>query len=683
MGKLIIKLLGFSCFIGLILQQYHYPSGYLSAALDNSLDMDETVTVDNHKDITGIDKYRQFPNINPDNAITKLNWIQLCIEAGKYDEALEQLKGLYGQNPDDLQYRHALIKTGFLAGKWAEAVKWADAAGLAGLSAGELFWRGLSLAELGRSKDAIFSLSSSLDKEPFNPVANFKLGELYQEAGDYEKALQYYKKAAAQEPNMTAVYYPLSQVYMVLEQFQSAYRLLLNAKNSYPWNREIEATLQQLLKEHPELIEQQKIESQKRRRVAVAPQVVPIMEGRDKIMEVRIGLAEKIRKFYLKTGDKYRLTTRSKCFRGEGQSVLCIVRNAGRIEIRDSRDQLLLAEKGNVVLAYDNPAATTVLFDVEYGQGTFWAGRQDRIYRGYFNFLSKSEGITIVNRINMEEYLYGVVPAEMEASWPQAALEAQAVAARTYAVANLKRFESRGFDLLATVASQVYNGVTAEKPTTNAAVDATRGRILVYDGKPISAFYTGNNGGYSNNCRDIWGFDLPYLQAVPDKSLAFSPETLTPYKLAEWLTSRPRTYSSHPQYSGRSSYRWTLWVSRVDIENRLKLGESLGRILSVTVTGRSDNGLVTKVSIKGTGGEHTITRDKIRTRLGGLRSNMFIVEPKMGRDGLPDYFIFYGGGWGHGVGMCQSGAAGMAADGYKCEDILKHYYQGVKIEKIY
>lgn len=681
MRRITIKLLGLSLFILWLLYPYQCRQEFLSAALDNSLNTNETALLYYNKDAdTCIDKLRQLIDSSPDNIAAKENLIQVCHETGKYDEAIAQLKVLLNQEPANRKYRSALIKTAFLAGRWTESVNLSETADL---SAGELYWRGLALAELGRDREAIDVLNASLSQEPFNPMANYKLGQLYQTAGDYDSALQFYRKAAAQEPNLTAVYFPLAKVYIALKKYQSAYHLLLNAKSTYPWSQEIKDTLGQFLAEHPELLQQQQLESKKRRQIIVAPEVVPVNQAREKIPEIRIGLAEKIRKFYLKTGDRFRLQAGTKSYQGEAQSVLFIKQSANRIEIRDNQDKLLITENCPMILAYDNPAATTILFDVEYGGGTFWAGRQDRVYRGYFRFILKNEGITIVNHLNMEEYLYGVVPSEMEPTWPAAALEAQAVAARTYAVSNMKAYDSRGFDLLPTVASQVYSGVTAEKPSTNAAVDATRGQIVVYNGKPINAFYTGNNGGYSNNCRDVWGMSLPYLQAVPDKLLPPRTEPLSPANLAEWLITRPPTYSSHPQYSGRSSYRWTLWVSRQEIENRLKPGGNLGRILSVTVTGRSANGLVTKVLVKGTGGDYTVTNDSIRSRLGGLRSNMFIVEPKMGPDGLPECFIFYGGGWGHGVGMCQSGAAGMAADGYKCQEILKHYYQGVELSKAY
>lgn len=568
----------------------------------------------------------------------------------------------------------------FLAGQWDKTINLSETADL---TADELFWRGLAFFELGKVKEAIEALTDSLTKEPFNPMANFKMGQFYQQASDYEKAAGFYKKAAAQEPNLTKVYFPLAQVYIALEKYPSAYSLLLNAKKSYPRAQEIATTLQKLLTDHPELLKQQQTGADKRRQVAVVPKVLPITEGREKIPLIRIGLAEKISKFFIKTGAKFKITSGDKSLQGEALSILFFKISDNQIQIRDDQNKVLLTGDHNITLTYDNHAATTILFDVEYGHGTFWSGREDRVYRGCFDFSSRDGGITIVNRLNMEEYLYSVVPSEIVPHWPQAALEAQAMAARTYAITHLKAFESRGFDLLPTVASQVYSGVLVEKPSTNTAVDATRGQIVTYNGKPINAFYSGNNGGYSASSQDIWNSNIPYLQAVPDKLLNLGTELLSPADLAEWLTTRPQTYSNYPKYSGRSKYRWNLWVSRQDIEDRIKMGEKIGQINSITVIKRGAGGAVSQVLVKGTNGDYTIAGDVIRSKLGGLRSNLFIVEPKLDKNGLTEYFIFYGGGWGHGVGMCQSGAAGMAADGYKSSEILTHYYQGTSISNLY
>ncbi len=627
-----------------------------------------------------LDKFRQLLQDHPSDQKITLDLIQLLRETGQYNAAISQLQFLANQEPYNLNYRRNLIQMNYLAGKYDETIRISQHPDLA---ADELFWRGLALAESGEKDQALQTLTDSLAKEPFNPMAYYKLGELYQKSGDYQKSAISFKKAASQEPNLTSLYFPLAQVYIALQNYSSAYNLLINAKTIYPWDQNITFTLKQLLVDHPELFTKPEKEAQKRRLVATVPQVIPILKEREKIPDIRIGLAEKVSKFYLKTGGNFTILAGDNRYQGLSQSVLFIQQSVDRIQIMNDQNKLLFTSNKTICLKYDSPAATTVLFDVEYGQGTFWSGREDRVYRGNFDLLSREKGITIVNRINMEEYLYGVVPAEMEAGWPSSALEAQAVAARTYAIANLKTFETRGFDLLATVSSQVYRGVLLERASTNAAVDATRGQILTYNAKPISAFYTANNGGYSSSSKDIWGFDVPYLQAVPDQFSASETTPKGPAEMANWLTSRPQTYSANPKYSGRSQYRWTLWVSRKNMENRIKMNDKIGQIKSLLVSKRGVGGTVSQVSITGTTGDYMIRGDSIRSKLGGLRSNLFIVEPKIGGDGLPEYFIFYGGGWGHGVGMDQCGAAGMAADGYQCSEILSHYYPGTRLTTRY
>ncbi len=627
-----------------------------------------------------LDKFRQLLQDHPSDQKITLDLIQLLRETGQYNAAISQLQFLANQEPYNLNYRRNLIQMNYLAGKYDETIRISQHPDLA---ADELFWRGLALAESGEKDQALQTLTDSLAKEPFNPMAYYKLGELYQKSGDYQKSAISFKKAASQEPNLTSLYFPLAQVYIALQNYSSAYNLLINAKTIYPWDQNITFTLKQLLVDHPELFTKPEKEAQKRRLVATVPQVIPILKEREKIPDIRIGLAEKVSKFYLKTGGNFTILAGDNRYQGLSQSVLFIQQSVDRIQIMNDQNKLLFTSNKTICLKYDSPAATTVLFDVEYGQGTFWSGREDRVYRGNFDLLSREKGITIVNRINMEEYLYGVVPAEMEAGWPSSALEAQAVAARTYAIANLKTFETRGFDLLATVSSQVYRGVLLERASTNAAVDATRGQILTYNAKPISAFYTANNGGYSSSSKDIWGFDVPYLQAVPDQFSASETTPKGPAEMANWLTSRPQTYSANPKYSGRSQYRWTLWVSRKNMENRIKMNDKIGQIKSLLVSKRGVGGTVSQVTITGTTGDYMIRGDSIRSKLGGLRSNLFIVEPKIGGDGLPEYFIFYGGGWGHGVGMDQCGAAGMAADGYQCSEILSHYYPGTRLTTRY
>lgn len=136
-------------------------------------------------------------------------------------------------------------------------------------------------------------------------------------------------------------------------------------------------------------------------------------------------------------------------------------------------------------------------------------------YRGILRIQNKDNTITVINDICMENYIQGVLPAEMPSSWNLEALKAQAIAARTYAVANYGKHGSQGFDLVDTQMDQVYNGISAETESSNKAVLETEGIIMTYNNKPITAMYSSSAGGQTHSALESWGNDIPYLQSVP------------------------------------------------------------------------------------------------------------------------------------------------------------------------
>ncbi|HEX7714676.1 MAG TPA: SpoIID/LytB domain-containing protein [Bacillota bacterium] len=634
-----------------------------------------------------LDEWQKLIDSRPEKA--RRNLVQLLREAERYDEALNQLDELLKTAPQDPDYRQTRLELSFLAGHSEQVV--ADCK-LDQASAAELFWLGMALLDLGKPDEAGQIFKKSLAKEGYNPAALYQLGGMSLARRDFGSARDYFRAALAQDSNWTPSYFPLAKAYIGLANFTAANNLLTNAGMVFPEDPEIAATLQQLLADHPELAAEPPQETKARREVASPKQVNPILEGRESIPTIRIGLAEGISQLFLKTSPEYTLTTMDlkTIAAGSENTVLQFKANPEGITVLNEAGTVLYQTAQPLILTYENPSATTILFDMAYGQGSFWAGRADRTYRGRIELIPMSQSataptITVVNQLNVEEYLYAVVPSEISSSWPRAAQEAQAIAARTYAFANLGGFAGRGFDLMATVASQVYNGVGAETPAARAAVDATRGQILTYNGKPIAAFFHGNSGGFTGSSADLWNLDLSYLRPQADLLLpaTVAGGRMDPADLWNWLLSRPLTYSSQPKYSAASSYRWSFWISRVQLERRLNQGDKLGQIRSLTISGRGDNGMVKQVLITGTGGSYRLKGDKIRSAMGGLRSNLFVVEAKLGKDGLPEYFIFSGAGWGHGIGMDQSGAAGMAAAGYSSTDILKHYYPGTQLVKKY
>jgi SpoIID/LytB domain protein len=628
-----------------------------------------------------IQAFQRILHIDPENDQARLNLAQLMKENGNYQEAIVYLTDLTAKHPTENAYRLSLMEAAYLGGRPDLVLQYAR---LAEPDPEALFWLGLSCMDSNNYDDAQFFLKKSLNLQDFNPMAYYFLGQVSLKIFQYEQAEANFKKAISQDHNLTICFAPLIESYLAQEKYQSAYDLLLKAESALPWNRTIAAELKNFNSIRPEFEGKQRVASAKRRKILTPPTVAAIIENRESIPEVRIGLMEKIKSLYLKTGAKFRLAERSssKAITGEANTILLVRQNGTQVEVCNEEGLTLIRSSKPLLLSYEDSEATSILFDAQHGKGYFWAGRQDRIYRGSLEFLRFNQGLTVVNRVNVEEYLYAVVPSEVPSRWPKAVLEAQAVAARTYTFANLGRFSARGFDLLPTVASQVYNGVLSETRSVTEAVDSTRGLILTYNSKPIGAFYYDNCGGYTESSENVWGFPNPYLQAVPDKLLPERNGFLAPADLYTWLKSRPEAYSNHPKYSNRSAYRWSHWVSREEIESRLKLSATVGNILSLTVMERTISGRAYKVLIKGTNGEKILKGDAIRS-LGGLRSNLFIVQPKLGKNGLPEYFVFTGGGWGHGVGMAQSGAAGMAVAGYSHAEILAHYYQGARLSKKY
>ena len=140
---------------------------------------------------------------------------------------------------------------------------------------------------------------------------------------------------------------------------------------------------------------------------------------------------------------------------------------------------------------------------------------KDRWYRGILRIQNKKNLLTVINDICLENYLQSVVPAEMPSTWGIEALKAQAIAARTYAVANMGKHSAEGFDLVDTQMDQVYEGIKTETENTNIAVLQTTGLIMLYDNKPISAMYSSCAGGKTTSALEAFGRDIPYLQSVP------------------------------------------------------------------------------------------------------------------------------------------------------------------------
>jgi stage II sporulation protein D len=299
-----------------------------------------------------------------------------------------------------------------------------------------------------------------------------------------------------------------------------------------------------------------------------------------------------------------------------------------------------------------------------------------RSYRGMIELLRDARGITVVNRLGMEAYLLGVVSAEMgrRGASEQAALEAQAVVSRTFALRNLGRRRTQGFDLSASVSDQVYSGVAAETPEGRAAVLETRGQVLTYNGRTAEAFFYSTCGGRTAAGVEVFrGAAQPYLRSVPDEAANGS------------------AYCSiSPRYRWREE--WTGEALRATLQRNLPAvsglkGDDIRQVRDVRVDRRTPSGRVDQLTIALSGPEVKVGGSSIRQVFRSasgelLRSNAFRVAVTGGGSRV-SHLAVDGMGAGHGVGFCQWGAVGRARTGHGYQQILAAYFPGTRVGRSY
>ncbi|HOX22318.1 MAG TPA: SpoIID/LytB domain-containing protein, partial [Elusimicrobiales bacterium] len=342
---------------------------------------------------------------------------------------------------------------------------------------------------------------------------------------------------------------------------------------------------------------------------------------------------------------------------------------------------------GTISIEPESSAATIMLRALTVAEGTTWGGVADRELRGRLELRADWERQTLiaVNVLALEEYLYGVLPAEMPWYYPLEALKAQAVLARTYAWRAIGKHSKQGYDVCDSQHCQVYEGVSAEKKNPTHAADSTRGKVLFYRGKPVEAVFSSNAGGVTASGRDAGWDDKPYWVSVTDIRDESHRPPSTPSALSAFLREEPKAFSSPSVYVHGPSYRWQRAVSPGIVGERLQRKKDIGKVESVAVLERCLSGRVAKVRISGSRGSITLEKEnEIRKYLsaGLLRSIFFWSENVYAPDGSLQLLLFSGAGWGHGVGFCQAGSSGRAEEGQDYKQILQHYYPGSELSDI-
>jgi SpoIID/LytB domain protein len=407
----------------------------------------------------------------------------------------------------------------------------------------------------------------------------------------------------------------------------------------------------------------------------------------------------------------------------------------GRVEIIDAGGRRFSSGAG-VGLTPIDPASSFVVRDVVIGIDFHWQQKQDQEFRGALRLkLGADKRLTVINDISVEAYLTSVISSEMSAMADAELLKAHAVISRSWLLAQVKPWKKpraknepeiglldgekqlirwydqenhAEFDVCADDHCQRYQGITkATSPAVFDAIRATYGRVLAYGEALCDARFSKSCGGMTESFDAAWANErFPYL-AVSYDGETFPAGYAVPLteeaNAAKWIRSSPPAFCNTveakvlgkilPDFdqATRDFYRWRVTIAQDELQELLhrklgKLGVEVGAITGLEPVQRAASGRLVKLRIVGERDRLIIGKElEIRRALSPshLYSSAFVIETDANGSGIPENFALIGAGWGHGVGLCQIGAALMAERGYDAEQILAHYYRGARLQTLY
>jgi len=354
--------------------------------------------------------------------------------------------------------------------------------------------------------------------------------------------------------------------------------------------------------------------------------------------------------------------------------------------------------------------------DIEIGKGFHWSRKENQRFKGGFMFRCVDGKILLINYIPIELYLQSVISSEMNANCPKELLKAHAVISRSWALNRMNYIPSsqkpyisdnetitwydneahKYFDVCADDHCQRYQGITrAINPNVKAAIEETFGEVLVYGNEVCDARFSKCCGGASELFENCWqNTHYDYLEKVDDFDENFTDDLTVEENAVKFIKSSPKAYcnTSNKQllskilnsYDNEYSdfYRWKVFYTFDELSAIIKekSGDDYGKIIDLIPLTRGVSGRIVRLKIVGEKKTRIIGKElEIRRLLSKshLYSSAFTVEKS------ENGFTLYGAGWGHGVGLCQIGAAVMAENGKNYKEILAHYYKGAYIEKLY
>ena len=402
-----------------------------------------------------------------------------------------------------------------------------------------------------------------------------------------------------------------------------------------------------------------------------------------------------------------------------------VTRSSGELRLHTSAGEENISS-GFTLTPDDYEQADFDLLDVVIGIHFHWERTENQKFKGALQILDEQQYLTAVNILPLEDYLLSVISSEMSATSSLELLKAHAVISRSWLIAQktkkdrmtteyqsciqdedqyirwFDREDHKHFDVCADDHCQRYQGISkAYTPAVRQAIEATRGEVLVYYGEVCDARFSKCCGGVSERFDNTWEpVDHPYLTKVIDSaSLATVPDLTREEQARAWILSSPDVFCNTRDKQVLSNvlndydqetqdfFRWETSYTTEELSAlvKTKLGIDFGTITSIEPVQRGVSGRIIRLRLSGSKKNMIIGKELIIRKAfspSHLYSSAFIVETEKDSSGTPTRFTFKGAGWGHGVGLCQIGAAVMSARGYSYKEILAHYFPGSEIETI-
>lgn len=379
----------------------------------------------------------------------------------------------------------------------------------------------------------------------------------------------------------------------------------------------------------------------------------------------------------------------------------------------------------------DLSSESFILKKVTIGLQFHWEQKQDQQFSGSLKLIVENNQLTVVNVIPVEKYLTSVISSEMSPTSSLELLKAHAIISRSWLLAQINKKNSIEenqkyiaeyktddelikwydredhilYDVCADDHCQRYQGITKSQiHNAGKAVEETLGLVLEYDNQICDARFSKSCGGITETFENVWeDVEHPYLKSFTDYKFdhdGYNSDLVDENNAVKWITNSPPAFCNTTDerildqvlnnYDRKTKdfYRWKVEYSQEELSNLIneKTGYDFGKIIDLIPIERGHSGRLIKLKIIGTKKSYIIGKELVIRKVlstSHLYSSAFVVEKKNIVDDIPQNFILLGAGWGHGVGLCQIGAAVMGEKGYSFDEILLHYFRGAKIKKIY